>query len=212
MAIEKQMGSRVLLKNDIEANWMKAVNFIPKLGEAIIYNAELDGQEPIIDGIAIRQPIKYPRVKIGDGITNVNDLPFMASDSVDFFVQNEEPENAPENTVWIDLDEDSGNEIIQSDWDITDEADPAYIKNKPEIITKEYVDEAISNASIEVDSTLSQEGKAADAKAVGDALTLKADKTDLIQSDWEQTDETATNYIKNKPVLATSEEVKALFN
>lgn len=33
-----------------------------------------------------------------------------------------------------------------------------------------------------------------------------------IQSDWNQNDETATNYIKNKPSLATSEEIKALFN
>lgn len=33
-----------------------------------------------------------------------------------------------------------------------------------------------------------------------------------VQSDWVQTDETATNYIKNKPTLATSEEIKALFN
>lgn len=77
MAIEKPMNSRVLLKNDIEANWIKAVNFIPKLGEAIIYNAELDGQEPLIDGVALRQPIKHPRVKIGDGVTNVSNLPFI---------------------------------------------------------------------------------------------------------------------------------------
>lgn len=40
----------------------------------------------------------------------------------------------------------------------------------------------------------------------------KADRSELVQSDWIQTDETATNYIKNKPILATSEEIKALFN
>lgn len=40
----------------------------------------------------------------------------------------------------------------------------------------------------------------------------KADRSELVQSDWNQTDETATNYIKNKPSLATSEEIKALFN
>ena len=33
-----------------------------------------------------------------------------------------------------------------------------------------------------------------------------------VRPDWTQTDETATNYIKNKPILATSEEIKALFN
>lgn len=36
---------------------------------------------------------------------------------------------------------------------------------------REYVDEALSNVSIEVDATLSQEGKAADAKAVGEAFS-----------------------------------------
>lgn len=49
------------------------------------------------------------------------------------------------------------------------------------------------------DETLTKTDYAADAKAVGDALALKADKTEIVQSDWSQTDETATDYIKNKP-------------
>lgn len=131
MAIEKPMNSRVLLKNDIEANWMKAVNFIPKLGEAIIYNAELDGQEPIVNGQPSRPPIKHPRIKIGDGITNVNNLPFTndfiaeeiakcyANDivilaeaqkqisevmPVKWYIQDDEPEDAPEGSLWLDTD------------------------------------------------------------------------------------------------------------
>lgn len=43
----------------------------------------------------------------------------------------------------------------------------------------------------------------ADAKAVGDALALKADldhtHEEIKQSDWDQTDETAIDFIKNKP-------------
>ena len=61
-------------------------------------------------------------------------------------------------------------EQVQADWNQTEETAPDYIKNKPEVVTKEYIDEAVSNVSIEVDATLSQEGKAADAKAVGDAI------------------------------------------
>lgn len=49
-----------------------------------------------------------------------------------------------------------------ADWNQTDEAAVNYIKNKPEI-----------------DTTLTQEGKLADAKAVGDVLALKADQTSL---------------------------------
>ena len=47
------------IKREREEDWAKAVNFIPKNGELIIYDCS--------DGI---------KLKIGDGITHVNDLPF----------------------------------------------------------------------------------------------------------------------------------------
>lgn len=47
-------------------------------------------------------------------------------------------------------------------------------------------------ASVELDSTLTKSGKAADAKAVGDAIANS-------QANWDQTDETAIDFIKNKP-------------
>lgn len=43
--------------------------------------------------------------------------------------------------------------------------------------------------------------------AVANALSLKADKTDIVQSDWNQADETAPNYIKNKPEIVTDDEI-----
>ena len=57
-------NTRIQLKHDTETNWNKAVNFIPKAGEMIIYDA--DGTNPV-------------RIKIGDGITGVNSLPFQGS-------------------------------------------------------------------------------------------------------------------------------------
>jgi hypothetical protein len=54
---------------------------------------------------------------------------------------------------------------------------------------------------IAIDTTLTQSGIAADSKAVGDAISLKVDKKDLMQSDWLQTDTSALDYIKNKPEL-----------
>ena len=60
----KTINTRVINKHDVEANWNKAVNFIPKAGEMIIYDA--DGTNPV-------------RIKIGDGITVVNSLPFQGS-------------------------------------------------------------------------------------------------------------------------------------
>lgn len=85
MANEKNINSRIQHKHDIEANWNKAVNFIPMQGEIIVYD--------------IDETYNYERVKIGDGTTKINDLPF------------------------ID---------IQADWDQNDETAIDYIKNKPD--------------------------------------------------------------------------------
>lgn len=59
---EKQLKTRFQLKIDTEENWSKAINFIPKKGEPIIY--EPDSTNP-----------QY-RIKIGDGSTLVNSLDF----------------------------------------------------------------------------------------------------------------------------------------
>ena len=63
---EKTFNTRIQQKHDIEANWLKAVNFIPKAGELIIYDAD--------------DTYNYVRVKIGDGVTNVNLLSFITED------------------------------------------------------------------------------------------------------------------------------------
>ena len=62
MPKEKNIYGRISQKIDTEANWLKAVNFIPNKGEIIIY--EKDASHT------------YDRIKIGDGVSNVNDLPF----------------------------------------------------------------------------------------------------------------------------------------
>ena len=40
MSIEKNINARIQHKHDIEANWNKAVNFTPKKGEIISYEAD----------------------------------------------------------------------------------------------------------------------------------------------------------------------------
>ena len=54
---------RMLQKHDIEANWLKATNFIPMQGEIIVYDIDSN--------------YAYERFKIGDGIKTVNNLPFV---------------------------------------------------------------------------------------------------------------------------------------
>ena len=65
---ETTLKTRIRLKCDIEANWNKTKNFIPLKGEAIIYLADINHT--------------YPRVKIGDGITDVKNLPFIDAGSI----------------------------------------------------------------------------------------------------------------------------------
>ena len=66
---EQNFNTRIIHKHDIESNWIKAVNFIPLQGEIIVYD--------------IDENYNYERVKIGDGIRNVNDLPFVSTLSLD---------------------------------------------------------------------------------------------------------------------------------
>ena len=55
--------TRIQLKNDTEAHWNLATNFVPKQGEVIIYSA--DDTHP------------FSRLKVGDGNTTVSNLPFI---------------------------------------------------------------------------------------------------------------------------------------
>jgi hypothetical protein len=69
--------SRILHKHDIEVNWNKAKRFIPKQSELIIYDIEVDAEGNTLSLPSDRKtPYLYERFKIGDGITNVVDLPF----------------------------------------------------------------------------------------------------------------------------------------
>lgn len=62
MAEKNFNNVRIVNKHDIEENWLKATGFTPKQGELIVYD--------------IDDNYSYERIKIGDGVQNVNDLPF----------------------------------------------------------------------------------------------------------------------------------------
>ena len=61
------MKERVQIKHDIAENWEKAVNFIPLPAELVLYDGIIE------DG----KYIELPRLKIGDGIHTINELPFI---------------------------------------------------------------------------------------------------------------------------------------
>ena len=63
---EKKFKGRIVNKHDIESNWQLATNFTPLEGEIIIYDPDSNNENS--------------RVKIGDGVRNVNELPFITEE------------------------------------------------------------------------------------------------------------------------------------
>lgn len=75
---QKTIKTRLIHKHDLEAHWNLAENFVPLQGELIIYDIEVDAEGNALalpEGRTV--PYTYERFKIGDGITNVNALPFV---------------------------------------------------------------------------------------------------------------------------------------
>lgn len=66
MSEEITISSRIVCKHDTEANWLNTPDFIPKKSEVIVYD--------------IDDTHTHERMKIGDGVTPVNDLPFHVSE------------------------------------------------------------------------------------------------------------------------------------
>ena len=60
---EKRLTGRLVNKHDTAANWAKATTFVPMAGELIVYD--------------IDSAHNYERLKVGDGQTLVNSLPFV---------------------------------------------------------------------------------------------------------------------------------------
>lgn len=63
--MQKKINARLMQKNGLESEWNLATNFIPMKGEIIVYNPDNN--------------YNYARIKIGDGITLVQNLPFISS-------------------------------------------------------------------------------------------------------------------------------------
>lgn len=58
-----KFDTRIQHKHDTEVNWLKATTFIPIKGELIVYDVD--------------EAHDYERIKMGDGVTLVNELPFI---------------------------------------------------------------------------------------------------------------------------------------
>lgn len=70
----KQFGSRIINKHDTEANWNLTSGFVPYIGEIIVY--DIDASHTV------------PRIKVGDGVTDVKQLPFLIETAIDAAIGN----------------------------------------------------------------------------------------------------------------------------
>ena len=61
------LKARIITIHDIEDNWNLCPTFIPKRGEIVVYDRDANNDSA--------------RIKIGDGVTTVTELPFL-SDSI----------------------------------------------------------------------------------------------------------------------------------
>lgn len=65
----KSINARIIHMHDVEENWKKIPEFVPKVAECIVYDPDND--------------YKYPRFKFGDGKTPLVDLPFGSENALD---------------------------------------------------------------------------------------------------------------------------------
>jgi hypothetical protein len=98
----------------------------------------------------------------------------------------------------------------QSDWNESDNTKAAYIKNKPSIPAGVVVDQTYDGTSTNAQSGVAMAGALAGKQDLIDSshklsYNLLSDTPTIpdaqIQSDWSQSDNTAKDYIKNKPSI-----------
>ena len=63
---EKKVFGRITNKHATEAVWKQHPDFVPNLAELIVYDKDSN--------------YDYPRMKMGDGVTTVDKLPFIGTD------------------------------------------------------------------------------------------------------------------------------------
>ena len=127
MANEKNINARVIHKHDTETNWNKATGFIPKNAEIIVYDA--DDNYP------------YPRFKIGDGVKNVIELPFVVENIIERFLETNRINSAKPTTI----------SLIGNNWTAT-ETEGIYIQD----ITEQISDKITEYSKIDLQPTPEQ--------------------------------------------------------
>lgn len=109
----QKIKTRIQHKHDLEVNWNNAAGFYPLPGELIIYDKDADHD--------------YIRFKIGDGIDNVIDLPFISHPEI-YVGNGDMPDEATIQFI-LDPTEDDSSESVLTAVHNTDTAAHLDIRN-----------------------------------------------------------------------------------
>lgn len=82
---DKVIKTRIINKHDTEANWNKAIDFVPMKGEIVVYDTD--------------DTHSCPRFKVGDGKSKITALPFSTDVLGEVTFQNDKWEQGKENDL-----------------------------------------------------------------------------------------------------------------
>ena len=197
---------RQVQKHDIEVNWIKAGNatnpFIPLKGEIIIYDSEVDNEGNILELPEGREiAYDYARMKIGDGIHNINELPFSSKRLFE--------EGAANNSVLQVINPDK--DEVEAGVDVTNHAlSPAAValgKSNYAGSLGYMIEPTSLYTSGSFDTFYINDYN--DDLAVGDTLTLKIGNS---FDEWAQITDLQSNVIFNKEIYADAPATTATVN
>ena len=172
---EKNINARVQHKHDVEANWLKASSFVPKQGEIVVYDVD--------------STHTYERIKIGDGTTVVGSLPFV----------NDEIRQALTSGATKVSKAETADKATTAD-------SATSAQTAQTAVSAQTANSAtVADTALEANSATkaTQDGNG---KVIADTYETKENVESKIaqalldsQADWDQTDSSAANFIKNKP-------------
>lgn len=86
--MSKTLETRIQNKMDFEVNWQEVeTKFIPYEGELIVYASETDSDGVMLEGVSLpegrTEAIDYTRIKIGDGVNYLVNLPFVTCPQIE---------------------------------------------------------------------------------------------------------------------------------
>lgn len=181
---EQIFNTRIVHKHDTEANWNKAINFIPKAGELIIYDPD--------------ENYVYSRIKIGDGVTIVTNLPFIKAEAKNFVIPIEHSLDNDSNDVYTLGETYSYSDLIAAINDGNEISCRITSKQSRSVILLPLIEYNMRADHFKFSGLYNEQLITVTITNINDDVLVEYINPN-VNADWNQTDENASDFIKNKP-------------